>query len=345
MPAPDRIASSPVMASSVGLVVNPTAGNGGCREPGLTALLRRIGAERVLSDSDGLQHVDHDQVATVGLDLGAAHGPAATRALTRRLVTAGVDLIVAVGGDGTLADVAGELARRAAAPPLFGVGAGSINAGSLVTCRLDQVGQFDPCGARTVARDALVAQHCHGRSALAFNDVTVASTVIGTASCGQLVDLDARAMLEGHRIEARSEAIGSPEARVALISPRGTTTVAEGIEVGCVVVGLLDSRYYAKAIAGGACVAAAEGFGAACLISDQPIVSAVSPAGDPGMFRLRSVFCPLADHAELVIEGCSPASVLCADGNPLGPLAGELSGRVRLRRSAVVAVSATEGAR
>src|SRR5659263_241271 len=46
-----------------------------------------------------------------------------------------VDAILVVGGDGTMSDVAYSLFAEGAATPIIGIGAGSTNAGPLITVR------------------------------------------------------------------------------------------------------------------------------------------------------------------------------------------------------------------
>jgi len=112
------------------------------------------------------------------------------------LLAAGVDVLIGVGGDGTLADIAAAIVRDGRCVPLLGVGVGSSNVGPLVSV----------CGQGMSAVDfgSLESGGVHGvevfrsKSSLgiAFNDVVFGNLYFGTRE-GKRVDLDAAAHLRG----------------------------------------------------------------------------------------------------------------------------------------------------
>ena len=152
-----------------------------------------------------------DQVVTGAGDLGAnavseaqviplpdIQGRAATQFLARQIISTGVDALIVVGGDGTLADVAFVLLEADSPCPLLGIGAGSTNVGDLVTCRADAISVLEDARFEIDTVNALVAG-CNGRDlALAFNDVVIGTTVLGTLD-GRVRDLDATAFFAGEQ--------------------------------------------------------------------------------------------------------------------------------------------------
>jgi predicted polyphosphate/ATP-dependent NAD kinase len=55
-----------------------------------------------------------------------------------------VDVIMVIGGDGTMSDVAYSLFISGTSTPILGIGAGSTNAGPLITAKANELDQLDP---------------------------------------------------------------------------------------------------------------------------------------------------------------------------------------------------------
>ncbi len=126
---------------TVGVIVNPVAGKmelwGKRVWKGLGSLVGRV--DSLLA---GPQHLGEEWARRWGFRFVVA-GSAVKGTREDTLATATgmaekkADLIVAVGGDGTLRDVASALYKAGAKTPILGVGVGSTNVGPLITLRGD----------------------------------------------------------------------------------------------------------------------------------------------------------------------------------------------------------------
>ncbi len=250
------------------------------------------------------------------------HGAALTMAVSGQIADRGVDVIVVIGGDGTLADVAAGLAGRADPPVICGIGSGSVSAGQLVTCALAEVDQLDRQRLEPRLVPALVAAH-RGQSVLAFNDVVLGTTLVGTLA-GSLRDLDAVAYLEGRRRPARPRAIGQTGTVVKRTGSSGGpddgdggVVIARGRSVAGIVAGFTSAAYIGQAVTGGVCLGSWVGLPAGCVVSDVPLARAeLSRASVAAMRSVRSAYASLDVGHRLVIEGVRSNAVLLADGNP-----------------------------
>lgn len=320
---------------SVGLVVNPAAGLGARHNLEIARqAVAALGPVRVVTGPGALGGEAAPGAEVVSL--AGRSGRAATRLVAAEAAQAGCRAIVAIGGDGTLADVAFALVQSRARCPILGVGAGSTNVGGLVTCLAADVAQLAHAdfAAHTVA--ALTAGCNESLLALAFNDVVIGTTVVGTLH-GEVVDLDAAERLDGRTVVAEPQPVGRAGAEVIRISPGRVVKVAAGLEVGTVVAGFADGkRFYGKAIAGAVCLTGLAGLAAGCLVCDRPLVRTRLEAGElVAVEPLRSAYVSLADSDTLQVTGVGPPAVLCADGNPLKRLEPEDRVHIRVRTTAV----------
>jgi len=144
--------------------------------------------------------------------------------------------------------------------------------------------------------------------------------VVGTVG-GQLCDLDARSFISGKIIRQRPQSVGTTSSLVVKRAAGRDVTIAKGAQVGTVIVGFACQGYMGKAIVGGICLAALEGFPAGCLVSEQPLVRSSFDAIDmDGYEPLRTVYVNLLADETIQVMGMEPPAVLCADGNPLKQL-------------------------
>ncbi|MBA2633395.1 MAG: NAD(+)/NADH kinase [Chloroflexi bacterium] len=309
-----------VAIDRLGLVVNPTAGGGGGQPLRVArAAVERLAPELVLTGPRGL---GADALGTwpgrwESIPLPNIDGRAASIALATALCDAGVDAIVAVGGDGTLADVAGALLGCPLPPPIIGIGAGSINAGRLMTCTADEVDCLDPTRLRPERVDALIATVAGTWLGIACHDVAFGVTVVGTLD-GRLRDLDAVALLEGRRVPRRPASIARPGALASVRHANGSAAaIARGEQVGAVVVGFARREFIANAISGGACLTALAGLPAACIVTDRPLVQVELRADELlGAQPISSRYASLASGSVVRVEGLAEGTVVALDGTP-----------------------------
>ncbi|SNQ59446.1 diacylglycerol kinase family protein [Candidatus Methanoperedens nitratireducens] len=109
----------------LGVIVNPAAGAGG-------AFIENMASSAIsmFRDSHIIRpHLRARRDATVAAAADLAYS---------------VDAILVVGGDGTMSDVAYGLFKAGAVTPILSVGAGSTNAGHLITVRSQWLDRLDP---------------------------------------------------------------------------------------------------------------------------------------------------------------------------------------------------------
>lgn len=229
-----------------------------------------------------------------------------------------VDVLVVIGGDGTLADAAGILFAHTSEVPILGVGTGSTNAGKLVTCLPELLPALAPDRLVHAPVTALQVSYAEAATALAFNDVVVATTICGTID-GKFTNLDAAAFLRGDKMPGVPGSVTSPTARVSKSSARGEIVVACGSDVGSVVVGFTNTGgLFGQALLGGLGLSAAAQVPAACLVATAPLVFAGFDADRHAAIEpLRSAYAGLSRGEVLRLSGFGTGAFLCADGNPL----------------------------
>jgi NAD kinase len=261
-----------------------------------------------------------------------------TQALAGQIASAAIDVMLVVGGDGTLADVSRAFLQRKFRAPILGIGAGSTNVGKLVTCRVERVEQLKLEELEAWDVDGLLVTLNDQPIALAFNDVVVGHTIVGMLN-GKRRDLDAVERISGNLIPAKPRSAGCSSTRVIRRSiNHSDLLIAGGSSAATIVVGFADSSFFGKAVTGGICLATVAGLPAGCIVSDTPLVQieidvATLQAIEPVTSRYASV----ADGDSVVIEGVAGAA-LCADGNPFRRLESNDHVVVSLHCDAVVGV-------
>jgi hypothetical protein len=269
---------------------------------------------------------------------GLRIGRARTQYLAAALAREGVDVIVVVGGDGTLADVALVLIRENLDTPILGVGVGSTNVGNLITCREADVEQLQTRRRVEQPVDALLAS-CNGELlGVGFNDVVVGFTVVGTID-GAATDVRVDARIAGRNVPGTPQVVWTANTRVAKERREGGTEIAQGAAVGTLAVGFAEAYFFGKAVTGPVCLTRIAGLPAGCLVCDQPLVQirldrrqllAMEP------FTCRYV--SLDEGERIVGQGFREGAALCADGNPLHLLNERDRVEIQVKRRAVAAI-------
>ncbi len=323
----------------IGLIVNPSAGGGAGLRIAAEALAALApvevwaGAGEMGAGAARGRPLACYEAAWAGLD-----GRARTAALAQRFAAAGLDALVVVGGDGTLADVAFALHLVGFAAPILGIGAGSANVGPLMACQGGDVGRLAAAHLVTQQVDGLIAGANGCDLGLGFNDVVIATTVLATVG-GVVMDVDAAGKMQGRNVPAEPGEVWTAATQVIKRRAHAETRVAQGDQVATVIVGLPDERFYGKAIAGGVLLSSLLGAPAGCLACDHLLVRTHL---DPEAYRrsepVVSRYVSLDEDEVIEAWGFRPGTALCADGNPLLILEPGDRVRVRVRRSLATAI-------
>jgi NAD kinase len=309
-----------VKPKTIGLIVNPMSGLGANHNLEVARLLVHALEPDHIYTGSGQFGEDALPTADV-LVVENLTGSAATQAIALMAMKEGVDALAIIGGDGTMADVAFALHRNNLRCPILGIGAGSINAGELVMCKANQISELVNTDFDIKSVTALEASCNNQILALAFNDVVIGTTIVGTSQ-DKYCDWDANAFLEGQRIAGMARPIDSQSAWVAKSSATKRTLVSEGNAIGTLVTGLAQNQhFFGKAIVGGVCLSTLVGIEAGCLVSDQPLVrTQFDQQAHRDIEPIRSAYVSLSKDEVIEIGGMSHPAVLCADGNPLKAL-------------------------
>jgi hypothetical protein len=302
----------------LGLIVNPRAGRGDASNARVARrLIETLRPETIFV---GASEMGADALAGLRvepLDYAPAQGRARTPTLVAKMLARAVDMIAVIGGDGTMADVAFALYRAASRVPILGVGIGSANVGGLVTILGNEVTQLAHARLEPRALDALIAGANGETLGIAFNDVVISTTVLATVN-NQLTEVQVAPKIAGENIPGKSETIFTDATRVWRESPNGATEIARGDQVGTLLCGFPDSRFFGKAIAGQACLAAYLDLPAGCLVGSQLLVRMIASAeelmrNEPFVSRYAS----FDEDGTIRATGLREGVALCADGNPL----------------------------
>jgi NAD+ kinase len=166
--------------------------------PGQPAALRRVGivAKRGLhAASDHLEALaawlrQHDLQAVFESDTAQLAGRSGTDAPSREDLPRGVDLIVVMGGDGTLLSMATRIAQAGRDIPIVGVNFGSL--GFLTEIRIDELYpalESVMAGTATIDQRAMLAADVH-RAGSPFDTRIVLNDVVFTkAALSRIIEL------------------------------------------------------------------------------------------------------------------------------------------------------------
>jgi len=222
-----------------------------------------------------------------------------------------------VGGDGTMADVAYVFSQFKIPPPLLGIGAGSTNAGALITCTAAQIETLNSTMLEVVSITGLLAYAGDELVGVGFNDCVLGLTVVATLN-GRLRDVGVAEKFAGWDTPARPTPIGLPQTLVERVSAQKRHEIASGEAVGTVIIGLAEPSFIAKAITGGVCLTAFTGLPAGCLVADQPLVSVELTAEDiQTLSPIHSSYLSFREQEHIHVKGVRDGTGLCVDGTPL----------------------------
>ncbi len=317
-----------VRGGRVALAVNPRAGLGAERNIRVAReVLEALAPAQVITAAGELGADAAVDSVLVALD-GSGN---ATSQIAREAARRQVDLLVVVGGDGTLADAALALHSHGSSVPILGIGSGSTNAGALVSCQADEFALLADGEFETAGVSALQVQTPDAEVALAFNDVVVGTTICGTVGA-EFVNLDAAAFMRGQQVEATPQALASASARVSKSGPNGEVVVAGGLDAGSVVVGFSNTgNLRGQALIGGLGLSSGAGVPAGCLVATAPLVNAGFTAEQHAAIEpLRTAYVGLSAGETISLTGFADGAMLCADGNPLWALQSHDRAQIRL---------------
>jgi hypothetical protein len=330
----------------VGLIINPVAGQGQAANLHLAQMsIAALGVRHVFTGEGPLGALAMEtlpcRVTAYGVDTSGSR--IQTLQLAEKLAVQALDLILVVGGDGTLADVAFVMATCKNSPPLLGIGAGSTNAGALITCTADEIDHLREMKFEIMPITGLLAYLNDELIGIGFNDCVLGFTVVATLN-GQLRDVGVAEKFAGRNVPDHPRSIALPNTRVERNRGPEHQLIAQGKEVGTVIIGLAEPPFIAKAITGGVCLTAITGLQAGCLVADQPLVrievtSEETLTSEP----IHSSYLSFDEKDRIYVTGVREGTGLCVDGTPLCLLTPEQEVSFGVRPEAIRAVKFPHG--
>lgn len=321
----------------IGLVVNPTAGGG--RQESATVVRRLL----CTLNTKQLVLIDGTVESRLASELGvqaAAISPAGTGSLDARgaaetVLQQGVDVLIGLGGDGTLCDIASAILAGGFTARLLGIGAGSANVGPLISLLGEDIDRL--------SLDTLHDSAIHGIDVLvgdclvgtAFNDVVLGNTFFGTRD-GSRTDLDAVAVFSGQDRTAEPKSVCGPE---TWIQKNGRTMLTN--ELGAfeqiIASPLSDSAPFAgKAISGMMCWGPYLGNHGVLAAASTVMVRTHLDLDDLRKAEpLRLAHLGFGDDDRITIGGVQADAVVVIDGNPTALLNPTDVVTLRLRLNAI----------
>jgi len=308
----------------IGLVVNP---NAGCGEKEITEIVRKL--LEMLRENE-IYLIEGSLEALLAADLGVHATLVSTPenaipeacGATRQLLRSGASVLIGVGGDGTLCDIAAVILDTGAKVQLLGIGAGSANVGPLVSLLARDVDRL--------SLDTLHESQVHGIDAYvsdnlvgtAFNDIVLSNTYFGTRD-GSRIDLDAVAKFSGEDRPAEPKSVCGPKTWIDKNDQRMLTSEDDAF-AQIIASPLNESGAYAgKAISGLMCWGPY--LGNHCVLAAVNTVMIRTQLGVEDLnnaepFRLAHI--SFGENDRLTIGELLANAVLVIDGNPtslLGP--------------------------
>ncbi len=287
--------------NDIGIIVNPSAGAG--RE-----IIESVASSAIEMFKES--HVIHPPIG---------EGREATMRASAELSLI-VDAILVVGGDGTMSDVAYSLFTEGATTPIIGIGAGSTNAGPLITVRAKELKKLDPQKLSVQKVGGILAILNNKKAGLGFNDIVLGNTVLTTLD-GCVVQVSAADFMNGKKTPASPLRAGTRGSEVSIVRSGETPVRVHKGVFGQMFAAPLEERYLGKGLAGGTSLAAALGLPAGIAITSEPLIN--YSIGQEELLAMEPIITKTASFRngdEVVVRGLKEGTCLIADGNPLAIL-------------------------
>mgnify|MGYP001765790229 CR=1 FL=1 len=316
----------------VGLIANPRAGKGDDRLDETLASLVGCLSGATIAAAGGTREALAATASGGSCELVRGGGRAGEAA--ERLLDAGVDVVVGVGGDGTLRDIAEAVVRRGSAARLIGIGVGSSNVGALVSAAAADAERLFDGDAGEMWVHALGVAVAGEPIGLAFHDVAFANTYFGTRA-GKRMDLDAEAVLRGEDRPAEPRSVCG---RGSWIAKNGRRVLgAAEIEGGQVVASPLNDvdACRGRAVGGFLCWGPYLGCsGLLAAASTLMIRTRLEPEDLKASEPLRLWHVGFSPHDVIEVGGLEGGAVV-VDGTPKHELGTSIAVALTLRENAV----------
>jgi len=302
----------------IGLIVNPNAGRG---EVAVAEVVRKL-----LGMLSGKQItlVEGTFESLLATELGVSATSISisedtnleAREAALVLLQSGVDVLIGIGGDGTLCDIASAILDTGAAVRLLGIGVGSANVGPLVSLLGRDIEQLSLDELHEIRIHGIDAYLCEDLVGTAFNDVVFSNTFFGTRD-GKRIDLDAAAELAKEDLPAEPRSVCGPRTWIDKNDQRMLTNEQDAFEQ--IIASPLNEggTYAGKAISGLMCWGPY--LGNHCVLAAANTVMVRTQLGLDDLNNaepLRLSHISFGENDHIAIGELLAGAVLVIDGNP-----------------------------
>ena len=302
----------------IGVVVNP---NAGCGEREIAGIVRKL-LEILTGKRIHLIEGTLESRLAAKLGVHATVIPAfddsvlEARSATILLLQSGIDVLIGIGGDGTLCDMASAMIETRSTVQLLGIGAGSANVGPLVSLLAQDIDCLSLDGLhenKIHGIDAYVADNPVGT---AFNDIVLGNTYFGTRN-GHRIDLDAIAKFSGEDRSAEPKSVCGSRTWIAKNNQRILTNKNDAF-AQIIASPLNEGAVYAgKAISGLMCWGPYLGnYGVLAAASTVMVRTQLCLEDLNNAEPLRLVHISFGKNDRVTIGELLTNAVLVIDGNP-----------------------------
>ena len=295
----------------IGILTNPSAGRGHA----VQSVISRI--ESCWPDHE-LYTIDSPAGSSFkrAVHLPAPEGGYVEKlyASVEQLVSAGAEMLVTLGGDGTAAYAAEALHLLGCRIPILGIGLGTANVGPIVT--LSSKDPIPPVESLCFKAVSGIAVYSGGRRiAAGYNDVIFGNTYLATIK-GEMIAADGQALLEEGRVRP-----GKPLSNVLTPQTRilknGTFLPVSLPEVGQIIAAPIDrDALYGRTVLGVYCFSAGSPDQGALTLCARSLISYEPDHRGYGAFAPEEHLLFSADDT-ITTTGLAPSVLAVCDGNPL----------------------------
>ena len=295
----------------IGILVNPSAGQG----KNAHAVIRRIEQswpDHELYTIDGPGGASFERAER----LPQPQGGYVDRLYSsvELLLSAGAELLISLGGDGTAAYVAEALNHSKKHVPILGIGLGTANVGPIVTLNADD--SIPPVESLSIEAAGGVAVFTGGRRIGAgYNDVVLGNTYLATIS-EEAVTADGQALLQNGDVRP-AKPLSNVFTSETRICKNGRLLPVSLPEVGQVIAAPIEKdSLYGRTVHGILCYAPDSPMQGALTLSARSLVSYEPDDRGFDAFAPEERLLFSADDT-ITITGLAPSVLAVCDGNPL----------------------------
>ncbi|MBA7563777.1 hypothetical protein ES708_05437 [subsurface metagenome] len=185
----------------IGIVYNPNAGNKSLRKQALSILSQKLKQAEIHCTRATYRYIE-SYFPGIKLRLAGEMTNTYLDSVYAGRVLTDLEFIIALGGDGTVADIITGQKKEGALIPVSCIGCGTANTGPFILTRsIDELKLVDFKELRVHPVTGIEACNREGQFiGTAFNDLVFSDTIVSTVK-GKITTIDARKFLQGTRVE------------------------------------------------------------------------------------------------------------------------------------------------